>query len=175
MNPSADTLLFAEQTHAAVSTWIENETDGSEFRDERLTRRFKTVLKQLGSASAESIPWACQDWANAKAAYRFFDNERVSAGDILSGHFRATRERFAGTSAVVLVLHETTEFSYRRENIGLLHKPRLGPNARWRKENPICGLSMHSSLAITTSGLPLGLAAVRFWTRNKFIFSSAPA
>ena len=126
------------------------------------------MLKQLGSASAESIPWACQDWANAKAAYRFFDNEGVSAGDILAGHFRATRERFAGTSAIILVLHDTTEFSYQRENIGLLHKPRLGPSARWRKENPLCGLSMHSSLAITTSGLPLGLAAARFWTRNKF-------
>lgn len=27
---------------------------------------------------------------------------------------------------------------------------------------------MHSSLAVTTSGLPLGLAAVKFWTRKKF-------
>jgi hypothetical protein len=27
---------------------------------------------------------------------------------------------------------------------------------------------MHSSLAVTTQGLPLGLAAVKFWTRKKF-------
>ena len=27
---------------------------------------------------------------------------------------------------------------------------------------------MHSSLAVTTEGLPLGLAAVKFWTRKKF-------
>src|SRR5260370_8954388 len=27
---------------------------------------------------------------------------------------------------------------------------------------------MHSSLAITTAGLPLGLGAVKFWTRDKF-------
>ena len=27
---------------------------------------------------------------------------------------------------------------------------------------------MHSSLAVTTSGLPLGLTAVKFWTRKKF-------
>jgi hypothetical protein len=27
---------------------------------------------------------------------------------------------------------------------------------------------MHSSLAILTDGLPLGLAAIRFWTRDKF-------
>jgi hypothetical protein len=27
---------------------------------------------------------------------------------------------------------------------------------------------LHSSLAVTTQGLPLGLAAVKFWTRKKF-------
>src|SRR5258707_9810559 len=27
---------------------------------------------------------------------------------------------------------------------------------------------MHSSLAISTDGLPLGLAAIKFWTRDKF-------
>jgi hypothetical protein len=27
---------------------------------------------------------------------------------------------------------------------------------------------MHSSLAVTTDGLPLGLAAIKFWTRSKF-------
>ena len=32
----------------------------------------------------------------------------------------------------------------------------------------ICGVLMHSSLAVTTEGLPLGLAAIKFWTRSKF-------
>ncbi|UWU72962.1 hypothetical protein [Bradyrhizobium sp. NC92] len=31
-----------------------------------------------------------------------------------------------------------------------------------------CGILMHSSLAMTTEGLPLGLAAIKFWTRKKF-------
>ncbi len=38
----------------------------------------------------ESIPLVCQDWANTKAAYRFFANERVSEADILGGHFQRT-------------------------------------------------------------------------------------
>ena len=29
----------------------------------------------------------------------------------------------------------------------------------------VCGLLMHASLAVTTDGLPLGLAAITFWTR----------
>ena len=32
----------------------------------------------------------------------------------------------------------------------------------------VCGLLMHSSLVVTTEGLPLGIAAGKFWTRKKF-------
>lgn len=32
----------------------------------------------------------------------------------------------------------------------------------------ICGMLMHSSLAVTLEGLPLGLTAIKFWTRKKF-------
>ncbi len=37
-----------------------------------------------------------------------------------------------------------------------------------RRLRTVCGLLMHSSLAVTLDGLPLGLAAVKFWTRSKF-------
>jgi len=36
------------------------------------------------------------------------------------------------------------------------------------RTHTVCGLLMHSSLVVTTEGLPLGLAAVKFWTRKKF-------
>ncbi|SAL87288.1 hypothetical protein AWB67_07379 [Caballeronia terrestris] len=32
----------------------------------------------------------------------------------------------------------------------------------------VCGILMHSSLGVTPQGLPLGLAAITFWTRKKF-------
>jgi hypothetical protein len=32
----------------------------------------------------------------------------------------------------------------------------------------VCGILMHSSLVVTLQGLPLGLAAVKFWTRARF-------
>lgn len=77
----------AEQSE---ESWIERELAGCQFKDERLGQRLSRVLKQLAEGTAESIPLACQDWANTKAAYRFFANERVSEADILAGHFRAT-------------------------------------------------------------------------------------
>ena len=37
-------------------------------------------------------------------------------GDILEGHFQATHDRFAAGEDTVLVLHDTTEFSFQRES-----------------------------------------------------------
>jgi hypothetical protein len=147
--------------------WIRDEVALDAFDDERLGRRFGVVLRQLAAGTAESIPLACQDWANAKAAYRFFANARVREADILAGHFRATRARSALLGGTLLVLHDTTAFSYPRENIGLLRKGRKN----WGHPlgcHPLCGLSMHASLVVTPAGLPLGLSAVKFWTRKAF-------
>lgn len=120
----------------------------------------------------QSIPLACQDWANTKAAYRFFSNERVSEADILAGHFLSTRDRIAAHDGLVLMLHDTTEFSYQRERpeaIGITKSINSGRDKQGRvRSHTVCGIMMHSSLAITTDGLPLGLGAVRFWTRDKF-------
>ncbi|BBC03911.1 IS4 family transposase [Bradyrhizobium elkanii] len=104
----------------------------------------------------------CQDWANTKAAYRFFSNERVDEADILGGHFEATHGRATTTEGPILVLHDTTEFSFKRE------KPDLIGFTGKTAGRTQCGILMHSSLAVTTEGLPLGLAAIRFWTRKKF-------
>ena len=124
MKPEHRTILPSNERDVEKTHWVDQEVLASEFKDKRLGKRFKTVLRQLSEAIAESIPWACQDWASTKAAYRFFDNERVSDDEILSGHFRSTRERFAVTQTKILVLHDTTQLSYRRQNIGLLHKPK---------------------------------------------------
>jgi hypothetical protein len=96
------------------SHWVDREINESVFKDARLGKRFRELLVRMGGGMGESIPLACQDWANTKAAYRFFANERVREGDILSGHFDATRERFEAVGGTVLLLQDTTEFSYQR-------------------------------------------------------------
>jgi hypothetical protein len=152
--------------------WIDREAGGCEFEDVRLGRRFRNLLEQIGDAVGESIPMACQDWANAKAAYRFFSNERVNEGDILAGHFQATHDRFEATSGPILVLHDTTEFTFQREStdrIGVTYNVNSGRDKAGRiRSHTVCGILMHSSLAVTTEALPLGLAAVKFWSRKKF-------
>src|SRR5262249_50682634 len=98
-----------------ADAWFDRELAGCSFADDRLNKRFRKLVAQIGSAMGQSIPLVCQDWANTKAAYRFFANERVSEADILAGHFQSTGERAITTDGPVLVLHDTTEFSYQRE------------------------------------------------------------
>src|SRR5271167_1793717 len=158
---------------AETAAGIDQELAGCEFADVRLGRRFKTLVAQLAEGVGESIPMACQDWAGTKAAYRFFSNDRVSEAEILAGHFQATRDRFQATPGMVLVLHDTTAFSFQREKkqaIGVTCRPyggRKGPDGRPRLHS-VCGILLHSSLVVTLEGLPLGIAAVKAWTRKKF-------
>ena len=151
-------------------SWIDQEIEKCTFVDERLGKRFRTLLEQLSDGTGESIPMACQDWASTKAAYRFLSNERVNERDILAGHFQSTRERFAASDGLALVLHDTTQFSYARDDgrsIGKLGKSHIGTVSR-PQYHTVCGILMHSSLAVTPEGLPVGLSAVKFWTRDEF-------
>ena len=86
--------------------WLDQELAGSSFADERLGQRFRKLVDQLEGAMGESLPLACQDWANTKAAYRFFSNERVSEAEILAGHFQSTaRSAFSGQHSALSILY----------------------------------------------------------------------
>lgn len=156
-----------------MGAWIAQELARCNFADSRLAKRFSLLIERLSDGLGRSIPLACSDWAATKAAYRFLDNDRVSEAEILAGHFEATRDRFAATHGPILVLHDTTEFSFTRNDtkaIGQTHRVGSGhkDKAGRQRMHTVCGILMHSSLAVTTQGLPLGLAAIKLWTRKKF-------
>ena len=152
--------------------WVAGEVAGCGFHDARLGKRLGSLLHQLGGSIGGTIPFACQDWANTKAAYRFLSNDDVDEQAILAGHFQATRDRAEASSGPLLILQDTTEFSYKRaepEAIGFKGKTNSGRDKAGRlREHTTCGILMHSSLAVTTQGLPLGLCAIKFWSRDKF-------
>ena len=118
--------IFGESknTRTQDASWLNAELRGSQFSDLRLGKRLRQFMEHLWTGVGMSIPFACQDWANTKAAYRFLDNPKVSEIEILEGHFQSTAERFAATEGLVLMLQDTTEFSYKREKseaIGVTH------------------------------------------------------
>ena len=156
---------------AEGASWIDAEVAGCALGDKRLHDRLRRLLHQLEGAMGAPLPLACQDWAKTKAAYRFLSNERFGEDAILAGHFQATASRFAVTAGLILVVQDTTEFSFRwakPETIGAIGRVPIG---RDRNGEPRaytqCGLLMHTSLVLTLEGLPLGLAAVQLWTRKR--------
>jgi hypothetical protein len=86
MNNRRELLRCCEEgkrsTVSRSDAWIDQELVACEIRDVRLGKRFRILLQQFASGVGGSIPWVCQDWANTKAAYRFFSNDRVSEADI---------------------------------------------------------------------------------------------
>jgi len=150
-----------------MDVWVESEVSDCKFPDKRLAARFGKLLSTMGQKIGDTIPTACQDWAATKAAYRFFSNHRVDESAILSGHFSATASRFSQATGPILVLHDTSEFTFQRERAEEIGKVNI-THTRQGTPVTVCGLLMHASLVITPDGLPLGLAAVKFWTRKKF-------
>lgn len=153
--------------------WVRDEIMCSSFKDARLKERFRILLEQMWNAIGNTIPFACQDWANTKAVYRFLSNDKVSEKEILEGHFASTSARVnAQKEGKILILHDTTEFIYNStnpSNIGFTTNLAIGKSMIGKpKLYKQCGILMHSSLAITDVGLPLGLCAIKFWSRKNF-------
>ncbi|MEC3909481.1 IS4 family transposase [Sphingobium sp. CR2-8] len=161
-----------DKQQALGDHWSQSEVDQAAFKDARLGRRFSDLLCRLSDRMGGTIPLACQDWAGTKAAYRFFSNPKVEEGEILAGHMDATKARYAASEGPILVLQDTTEFTYQRRNphdIGFTKSVNSGRDKNGRlRHHAVCGKLMHSSLVVTEEGLPLGLAAVKFWNRDKF-------
>jgi hypothetical protein len=137
---------------ARTEDWLDRELAGSSFVDERLGKRLRKLVELMGNAIGSTVPLACQYWANTKAAYRFFSNDRVSEAEILAGHFQSTRDRFAATQGPILVLQDTTEFTFQREHsapVGITYSVNNGKDKGCRyRLHTVCGLLMHSSLAV---------------------------
>jgi len=152
--------------------WVAEELAGCDLGDARLNHRLGAMLTAIGERPGKSLPTAFQDWANTKAAYRFFANGNVSEDKILEGHFAASAQRIQATDGPILILQDTTEFSFKRSSPEKIGFTKISTGRRLKEgrhqKHRICGLLMHVSLAITPDGLPLGLTAAKFWSRDRF-------
>jgi hypothetical protein len=117
--------------------------------DERLNKRAGVVLESLGRAPECSINAACDGWDETHAAYRFFDNDKVTPQKILQPHVAATHARIARED-VVLLVQDTTELDYSAH-------PPAGAGPLTSQER--LGFLDHSHVAFTPQGLCLGVLA----------------
>lgn len=129
-----------------------------QLKDARLNQRCQELTGVLEQQPNEPINQACEDWADTKAAYRFFDNPKVSPSEIIAPHCQRTVERMKSYS-LVLAVQDTTFFNY-------THHPQTeGLGEIGKKNQQQRGFGMHSTLVVTPKGMPLGLLTQAFFTR----------
>ena len=85
---SQNSSRVAHNNASQTQTWVARDLAGSEFRDTRLNKRFRTLFEQLSEDMGESMPLVCQVGTATKAAYRFLSNQRVTEA-VIRPHFRA--------------------------------------------------------------------------------------
>jgi Transposase DNA-binding/Transposase Tn5 dimerisation domain len=124
---------------------------GDKRRDERFVKIVENIVRHPGG----SIPQHNERWYDTKATYEFFKNEGIKLEAITAAisDFGASR-----TDATrLLVVHDTSTISYndlQAEGLGYID------NAAGK------GIFCHSSIAVATNGIPLGLLHQQIWARE---------
>src|SRR5258708_29269300 len=95
--------IFGQRSDVMVAAWVQEEIGMVDLGDERLDGRAVTLLSALGNRPNLSIPAACGGHAETQAAYRFFDNPKVTFDDVLTPHIARTVERAAHQEVVLFV------------------------------------------------------------------------
>lgn len=140
-----------------MGDWVAEELKHVDIGDKRLDRRMGVLLERLSARPAASIPKACGGLAETLAAYRFFDNKRVTQDKVLAPHIEATIDRMR-QCRVVLLLQDTTELDYTNQPA----TRGLGP-LNWKNR---IGLLKHLMLAVTPERLCLGVVGAKIWGRE---------
>ena len=120
-----------------------------ELGDARLERRMERIVGTMCKRPSASLPAMFPDEADSEAVYRFLRNERLSLGRVLRGHVAHTVAR-AQSLGTVIVIHDTTEFSFA---VGKERRRGLQRHSEVRQ-----GFFGHVSLGVSADGAraPLG-------------------
>ncbi len=150
---------MSSHPQASVVSWSRQEFSGLDLGDTRLNDRLVSIADALCEQPMSSISAACGDWSAVKAAYRFFDNEKVSAQQVLDPHFQQTIERMRGHQRV-FAIQDTTYLDYTD------HPATQGLGPIGNGSHSCQGVVKHTTFVISASGLPLGSLTDKVWVRD---------
>lgn len=150
-----DSSMQEEGTTA--DSWAEEELGGAQFGDKRITKRLVQIANDIAAKPEASVSQACGSKAATKAMYRFLDNEKVTPEAIRTPHRDKTVKRVKEYKTV-LAVQDTTLLN------DTMHQATsgLGPI----DGNGSNGMLVHSVLAVSADGIPLGLVHQQVWSRD---------
>jgi hypothetical protein len=147
-----------DMASAGLSDWVMEEMATADLADLRLKKRLLLVMQRMFASPVASLKAACRGWADTIAAYRFFNNEKVTEAALLAPHRDATLQRVQ-TQDRVLVIQDTTEIDYssKKELEG------KGPLSVEQRQ----GFFAHSQYVVTPERVPLGLWGTQIYARDE--------
>jgi hypothetical protein len=133
-----------------AAAWAIAEFGHAELGDDRRTERLLMIATAFAQQPTAPIPQACGPGPATQGAYRFFENDGIDSEAIREAHHQSTLERVS-RAPIVLTLQDTSTLNYSTHP----QTDGLGPIGTRRQK--IIGLLLHSTLAVTPSGQPLGM------------------
>jgi len=138
--------------------WAAQELRYAQLGDTRRNKRLVRIIEDLAAQPNESVPQACGDWAATKATYEFWKSPRIKPNDIRLAHQKSTVERVKAHS-IALAIQDTTDLNFTHHP----SKQGIGPIS---SQATVVGLKVHSVLAVSAFGVPLGMLHQQVWARN---------
>jgi hypothetical protein len=136
--------------------WAEKEFGGASLGDKRLSNRLVGCADAKAKKPDRAFSGVAEgDWPAVKGYYRLIDHpdeSAVSMDHILLPHRQRTVRRMKGQKTV-LCIQDGSDLDYSGldhcDGLGVIGSNQTGAKSR--------GLHLHSTLAVTTDGLPLGV------------------
>lgn len=114
-------------------------------------------MRVLSEHPGESVPQATSSASESQSIYRFWSNQQVKSHQILESHRAAVVAR-GNAIGVVLAIQDTTDFDFtshrQTQGLGYLNQTQQQ------------GLKVHSCLAVSGDGDPLGVLHQYSWVRE---------
>ena len=144
--------------------WVKAEFGETELGHQDATQRLVRIAQAKARNPSASYPeCVAGNRHELKAYYQFIGkkHDRMNPADILSGHRRQTIRRIKGHRRV-LAIQDTTDLDFSER----LHSNDLGDIGKNRTGAVSHGLKMHSILALSEDGLPLGALGTHLYASH---------
>ena len=129
---------------------------GLDLGDVRRNERFVSIIENITAQPGSSIPKQSESWYETKATYQFFKDQSLTL-EMLQKVLAAYGATQVQEMSDVLIVHDTSNISFsdlQCEGLGYL-------DAKQGR-----GIMCHSSMAVSTEGLPLALVHQYNWLRE---------
>ena len=153
----------------STAAWLQHDFGDLDLGDKRRSRRFLLMVERACDNPTASLLQASQGWDEAKGAYRLLSNEALDCAVVREACAAACVRRVRAEAVLavdsgpglLLVVQDTTELDYSKHPAAAGLGPTGGGDGSAGH-----GMFVHSALAVSAAGLPLGLLHQQTWMRD---------